>query len=301
MVRKRGVARKSFSHRRVRRVQKYDHHVLPRRFKIYLPRMSDLLEEELPPCVLCEEPTMALLQLLGVPTEEWQYYLGFMKRMIEFYQSFTSETLQKEKDSLIGEYVLRGKDKDVLEQVQEVAKNCSEGIFELPFTCADVKACLEGDFSSYSVYDRFCDADLSGNRFEDSGKATLDETRIVLLDNINGNLGVLKVYDIATKTLGAALMNQIYLQGAFPMHLLNTVRGKYIVLLRWTDVPNGLDELHILKDGVLLQTITDAQLGFYDNNIYGCFITTSGKYIGVCGYLLPAYGDCRGWVILNGS
>jgi len=125
MVRKRGVARRSFSHRRIRRVQKYDHNVIPRRFKIQLPDFADRLKPLLDVHVECEEPTMELLESLGVPSDEQQYYLGFMKRMIELYRKFTSETLQLEKDSLIAEYVLRGKDKDVLEQVQVVAEGCA--------------------------------------------------------------------------------------------------------------------------------------------------------------------------------
>jgi len=125
MVRRRPTARKSFAHRRVRRIQKYDHHVVPRRFKIYLPDMSDLLKDKLEPHVECEEPTMLELESKGVPQNEWQYYLGFMKRMLDLYRTFIGETLQQEKDSLIAEYVLRGKDKEVLEQVQEVARNCA--------------------------------------------------------------------------------------------------------------------------------------------------------------------------------
>jgi len=150
MVRKRGVARRSFAHRRVRRIEKYDHHVIPRRFKLQLPEFANRLEDPLWIYVMCEEPTMVLLKDLGVPTSQWQYYIGFMKRMVELYLNFTEETLAKEKESLITEYVLRGKDITVLEQVQEVAANCAEGIFELPFTCDDVKACLEGNYAAWT-------------------------------------------------------------------------------------------------------------------------------------------------------
>lgn len=137
MVRKRGVARKSFARRRVRRVKKYDHNVIPKRFKVYLPRMAQLLEPKLAVEVGCETPTMELLETLDVPTEEWPYYLGFMKRMIVLYRNFTSETLASEKESLITEYVLRGKDRDVLEEVQEVAAACAEAIFEMDLWTRD--------------------------------------------------------------------------------------------------------------------------------------------------------------------
>lgn len=137
MVRARGVARKSFARRRVRRVKKYNSHVTPLRFKKYLPYMADLLAPKLAVEVGCETPTMELLESLGVPTDEWQYYLGFMKRMIVLYRNFTSETLASEKESLITEYVLRGKDRDVLEAVQEVAALCAEAIFEMDLWTRD--------------------------------------------------------------------------------------------------------------------------------------------------------------------
>jgi hypothetical protein len=125
MVRKRGVARKSFARRRVRRVKKYDSHVTPLRYKKYLPDMAELLKPPLDIHVECEVPCMELLASLGVPLSEYPYYLGFMKRMIVLYRNFTSETLASEKESLIEEYVLRGKDRDVLEAVQEVAAECA--------------------------------------------------------------------------------------------------------------------------------------------------------------------------------
>ena len=79
---------------------------------------------EAPPSVECEEPTMEELQTKGVPEAEWPYYLGYMKRMLIFYRQYTEGTLQLEKTNLIEEYVLRGYDRDVLEQVQEVAREC---------------------------------------------------------------------------------------------------------------------------------------------------------------------------------
>lgn len=122
MVRARGVARKSFARRRVRRVKKYDCHVTPLRFKKYLPRMSDLIETELADSVELEPLIDAELTKKGVPTSEFPYYYGFGKRMLSLYRHFTSETLKKEKESLIEEYVLRGKSRHVLEQEQGVVE-----------------------------------------------------------------------------------------------------------------------------------------------------------------------------------
>jgi hypothetical protein len=151
MVRKRGVARKSFARRRVRRVKKYNSHVTPLRFKKYLPRMAELLAPKLAVEVGCETPTMELLDTLGVPLAEYPYYLGFMKRMIVLYRNFTSETLASEKESLITEYVLRGKDRDVLEEVQEVAAGCAEAIFEMDLWTRDFYKIIQ--FEAIDIFD----------------------------------------------------------------------------------------------------------------------------------------------------
>jgi len=290
MVRKRGVARKSFSHRRVRRVEKYNHHVVPRRFKIYLPRMSDLLEEELPPCVLCEEPTMALLQSLGVPTDEWQYYLGFMKRMIELYLTFTSETLQKEKDSLIAEYVYRGKDKDVLEQVQIQVEICL-GV--------RVPELEEGNFSSYSIIASFDDADsFAGMRSQD-GIFNGNEEKITIIDTENM---IVKTYDIPSLTLGATLFNDITEfdgDGGNPHYHKKSIYGTYLVLSATDGVSTEIDRIRIFKNGAQLQTLTYADLGLDDNSIYNVAISPTGIYIIVSGRR-TASGNL-GWVLLEGS
>jgi len=290
MVRKRGVARKSFSHRRVRRVEKYNHHVVPRRFKIYLPRMSDLLEEELPPCVLCEEPTMALLLSLGVPTDEWQYYLGFMKRMIDLYLTFTSETLQMEKDSLIAEYVYRGKDKDVLEQVQIQVEICL-GV--------RVPELEEGNFSSYSIIASFDDADsFAGMRSQD-GIFNGNEEKITIIDTENM---IVKTYDIPSLTLGAALFNDITEfdgDGGNPHYHKKSIYGTYLVLSATDGVSTEIDRIRIFKNGAQLQTLTYADLGLDDNSIYNMAISPTGKYIIVSGRR-TASGNL-GWVLLEGS
>jgi len=266
MVRKRGVARKSFSHRRVRRVQKYDHHVLPRRFKIYLPRMSDALEEELPPCVLCEEPTMALLQSLGVPTEEWQYYLGFMKRMIELYLTFTSETLQKEKDSLIAEYVLRGKDKDVLEQVQAVSEVCA-GIV---VSCTEVKACLEGDFSSWALqWTTALYAHITRMSISTSAN------NILLMDDLGSVFRIIRLSDgtlLSSVTGPLAMTNWVNTQ-------IQSVLGTYMLQIYQSGGGNMM--LQIYKNGTLQQEIDLTTVAGFNYDVFNtsAAISQNGEYV----------------------
>ena len=146
-------ARRTSARRRMKRYRaKRTWKTMPERLKrlVFEPpeHMLREWEDQEPTYVYCEEPTLAELESKGVPTEEWPYYVGYMKRMLELYTEYTGETLQLEKDSLIAEYVLRGYDKEVLEQVQEVAENCSEEIY---LSCPMVLACLEGDYSSFGV------------------------------------------------------------------------------------------------------------------------------------------------------
>lgn len=147
MPRARPGARKTTARRRIQRyIAKMTHHVTPLRVKRLLPHMLDLYEKEEPPFVECEEPTMAELEAKGVPEAEWRYYLGYMKRMLALYRTYTGGTLQLEKTNLIEEYVLREKDRDVLEQVQVVTEICAG----VRLSCEDVYACLEGDFSTWT-------------------------------------------------------------------------------------------------------------------------------------------------------
>jgi len=130
MPRARPAARKSEARRRIYRYRtKWTHQVIPERLKRLLWEPPHVIWDEyadkVPPAVECEEPTMTELQTKGVPESEWPYYLGYMKRMLAFYQQYSGATLTLEKTNLIEEYVLRGKDRDVLEQVQEVAAECA--------------------------------------------------------------------------------------------------------------------------------------------------------------------------------
>ena len=69
-----------------------------------------------------EEPTQDELTVKGISTDQWRYLIGFNKKMLMLYRTFTGETLQNEKQSLINQYVLRGYPLHVLEQLQDVVK-----------------------------------------------------------------------------------------------------------------------------------------------------------------------------------
>jgi len=292
MVRKRGVARTSFARRRVRRVKKYDHHVIPLRFKVQLLDFAERLEPKLYVHVECEVPTMELLGNLGVPTEEWVYYLGFMKRMVKLYRNFTSETLQKEKDSLISEYVLRGKDITVLEQVQEVAANCAEGIFELPFTCVDVKACLEGDYTAWSEiweYSFGVNVNIVGACFQG------DFLYIIYRDyGVNRNrILILKLSDGSVQFQSGAV-NHYFKTNYFDDYdharynvlawmdgsLVFSILGKYTLIGRYEPSTGNTEWFEVWKNGSLQWTSPLASVAVVGaSEFYEAGLRHDGKYI----------------------
>ena len=132
MGRRRGVSRRSFARRRVRRIKtKWADSPIARQFKVLELQRWANLKDESNLYVFCEEPTMAELEAKGVPKDQWPYYIGFMKKMLTLYLKFTGVTLLMEKESLLNEYVLRGHDLTVLEQIQEVAAGCAEVVKEV--------------------------------------------------------------------------------------------------------------------------------------------------------------------------
>jgi len=272
MVRKRGVARTSFAHRRVRRVKKYDHNVVPKRFKIQLPDLSDRIEEALKEYVELEPYVEAELTVKGVPTNEWRYYHGFAKRMLALYLNFTGETLQKEKQSLINEYVLRGHSLNVLEQEQDVV----EKYVVPPLNCAEVKACLEGDYTSWT---------LQWKRGYNGDAYPVDCPRII---NINESADVIWIYDNGTQHIQQSKLSDGTLQSEFQvldygwtLEFINySLLTKYFAIVRNV---GGVPHLQIYKDGSLQQSINLQTIcGWTDVGVYYVVsMSTDGKYIWV--------------------
>lgn len=123
MGRRRGVARKSTARRRIfRSITKWDPWVIPLQFKLLQRGMIKRLRTAIDDTVGIEQPTQDELTVKGVLTDQWPYLIGFNKKMLMLYRTFTGETLQNEKQSLINEYVLRGYPLNVLEQLQDVVE-----------------------------------------------------------------------------------------------------------------------------------------------------------------------------------
>jgi len=173
-------------------------------------------------------------------------------------------------------------------------------VITTPFTCADVLACLEREFSDWSIYDSFADPDHTGNKYEDAAILNSAETEIIISNNVGTNTGILKVYDIASKVLGAGLISDVTTRDRADAPTMSSALGTYLAVIWATTVPANVNRMSIVKDGVVIKTFTDAELGFFANTIVGVFVSASGKYIIVGGYL-PAPIDSWGWVVLEGS
>jgi hypothetical protein len=279
MVRRRPVMRRSYAQRRVRRVKKYDANVVPLRFKKYLPTMQQIWSDITPVYVNCEEPTMIELQSKHVPESEWPYYLGFMKRMVTIYQTFTDATAQAEAQSLINEYVLRGKNKDVLEQLQQVAAECV-GV-EL----------LEGDYNYWAkIWDWTVSEDLDDI---DTITVTFGKMYVYVAwgdSALNHRFAVLNIAD-GTELFKSPAGSNYY--GGEPhisyaeLFLYNTlvpgsyggasfsVLGKYVLILK-----DGSQTMEVWKDGTLVWTSPKASVAVPGASTYEHLaIRFDGKYV----------------------
>jgi len=119
MVRRRPKARRTSSRRRKRKYRKkWSRHVIPRRFKLYLPHMSDLLDDELTKYSDIEQQTIDECERKGIPENEVPNYIAFAKRIWEVYMTFWNQTADKEVELLQQEFTLRGLVSAVLSQIK---------------------------------------------------------------------------------------------------------------------------------------------------------------------------------------
>lgn len=127
MPRRRGTARRSFARRRIRRVRvKWTSQVIPRRFKkLEKPRVESLVFEwEM--LDYLELGVFDLLEINEIPSDVWEYFMAFAKRMYERGIDFNSETFRLEKTSLVNEFVARGHDVSKLSEIQVHAENIAK-------------------------------------------------------------------------------------------------------------------------------------------------------------------------------
>jgi len=115
MTRKRGKSRYSNPTKRTQRYRKkYTVDAVTKRHKKLLPMEYAGLSEALIDWNALEVLMFTQFAQLGIPTEEYGFYMSFAKRKAEIGLMFDETTRQKEVDILVGEFETRGLDKDKL-------------------------------------------------------------------------------------------------------------------------------------------------------------------------------------------
>jgi len=145
---------------------------------------------------------------------------------------------------------------------------------------------LEGDYSDWAIYDTQTDATLGGqNVYSTYAIFNTDETIALFVYN-----GVfVKKYTIASKSLGSSILDPyLYGEADYGGPVTKSAYGKYIVFQ-----DDNVNTVYILKDGVIVKTLTNTDLGLVGVTLRGISISRKGKYIVVA-------SDTK-WVVLVGS
>lgn len=146
-----------------------------------------------------------------------------------------------------------------------------------------VVSLLEGDYSSWAIYDSFDETNTSAGIDVALAFFNRIET-IVMLSDAGQHM---RPYTIATKTLGTLLTLGQY--QAYDRRITSSY-GTYLVVFNSSNI-------YIFKNGIQVQTITDTDLGL--NDIDCIHISPKGKYIAISGNRITSGNN--GWVILVGS
>lgn len=145
----------------------------------------------------------------------------------------------------------------------------------------------EGDFSSWSVYDSQVDTELSPSFMYQWAIFNEAETVALFVDAYSA---MVRRYTVATKTLSALLED--WVSSDYPEKTpARSIYGTYAVFL-----DKNTYNVKIYKNAFLVQTLTEAELGFDANDIDSIDMSLTGKYIIVTG----DQGGNKKWVILEG-
>lgn len=148
---------------------------------------------------------------------------------------------------------------------------------------------LEGDFTSWAIYDSFDETDTSSKTLAVSYAVfNLEETKAIIADVA----GKRKTYTIASKAVSAAHAITNPSDSYTTSKHQSSAYGRYHVI-------NNNAGLVISKNGVEIQTLLNAALGLNAATLGSVSISPKGKYIAVAGER-SASGNV-GWVILVGS
>jgi hypothetical protein len=151
---------------------------------------------------------------------------------------------------------------------------------------------VEGDYSTWTIYDSFDDQHVYDCYYTQWALANQEETEFLLIET-GYSFNDIKKYTIATKTLSPPISNHTLAgEGA-----ARSIFGTYACTIKWVG-EHGVG-IGIWKNGDLIQSFSEADLGLTANTVDSVSISPSGKYIIVSGKR-AATGN-MGWVVLVGS
>jgi len=149
---------------------------------------------------------------------------------------------------------------------------------------------LEGDYSTWTIYDSFDDLDASNLDYRQFAVVNREETKILIMDVYGGKI---KAYDIASKALTDLGFTTPIINYGIDQYAYWSAYGTYMVVV------DAHNEAKIIKNGAVIKTFSYTDLGFTSGNIRSASISPKGKYIAISG-LRSATGN-PGWVVLVGS
>jgi hypothetical protein len=150
---------------------------------------------------------------------------------------------------------------------------------------------LEGDYSTWTIYDSFDDLDASYSAgYGQFGVVNREETKIIMMDLYNYKI---KMYDIATKTLTDLGFTN-------PIGIEQAAQAYWSAYRTYEVVVDDYNQLKVIKNGTVIKTFSYTDLGFTSPpKIKTASISPKGKYIVISGQR-SATGN-PGWVVLVAS
>jgi len=101
---------------------------VPLRFKLYLPRMEQLLNTELINLDALEVQIYQKLEELAISADRWPFYMAFSKRCFREFLGFSEATAENDVALLRQEFILRGLDSAVLDQLIPICRDLAQTI-----------------------------------------------------------------------------------------------------------------------------------------------------------------------------
>jgi len=157
----------------------------------------------------------------------------------------------------------------------------------------------EGNYSSWAVKCTYSSDDHSSNDWGDTVCFNEAESKMLIFLNAFSNACIVRVMDMSTEVVTNLLTKALFLSGFYDWGM-KSIYGTYAVVPYATTTAGGtLNRVSILKNGVVQETITDTNIGITAGNIAGAFISYTGKYIVISGFITA--DDKWGFVVLEGS